>query len=151
MPSKHIKKEFSSDEYSLQNFIDVILNVDEYKNFIPHCTKSKILEKQENALIAEIEISFSIFKVSYISKIDFNIEANKASIEVREHGKHTFKNLLNIWNLKLENEKIIIDFFVDFEMKKMILNTAVSASLAFISEMILNSFLKRIKQVKKHH
>lgn len=148
MPTKHIVKELKNDGYSLKDVAEIILNVNEYKNFVPHCTASKILQKRDGFLLAEITISFSIFKVSYISEITFEMKQNIATIEVRESSHKTFNKLLNIWNLALKDDKIFIDFFVDFEIKKPILNTIATASLPLISDIILNSFIKRIKTIK---
>lgn len=148
MPSKHIKKELINDGYSIEDLTSVILDVNEYKNFVPHCSASRILKKEKNFLLAEITISFSIFKVSYVSEINFSTKDNKATIEVRESRKKTFKHLLNVWNLEVREDKIFVDFFVDFEIQKRILNAAATASLPVISEIILHAFIKRIKQIK---
>jgi len=148
MPSRHIKKELKKEGLSIVDVASIILNVDEYKSFVPHCTASKILQKKDGFLLAEITISFSVFRVSYISEINFQLSKDKAVIEVRENGHKVFKRLLNVWTLELIDDKIMVDFFVDFEIHKKILNTIASASLPIISDIILNAFIQKVKSLK---
>ncbi len=148
MPSRHIKKELQQGGLTIADVASIILNIDEYKTFVPHCTSSKILRKEEGFLLAEITISFSMLKVSYVSEINFQLNKNKATIEVRESGNKVFKRLLNVWILEILEDKIAIDFFVDFEIRTKILNTIASASLPIISDIIINAFVQRVQILK---
>jgi coenzyme Q-binding protein COQ10 len=148
MPSRHIKKELQQGGLTITDVASIILNIDEYKTFVPHCTSSKILRKEEEFLLAEITISFSMLKVSYVSEINFQLNKNKATIEVRERGNKVFKRLLNVWILETLEDKIAIDFFVDFEIRTKILNTIASASLPIISDIIINAFEQRVQILK---
>ena len=148
MPTRRIHKKFSNPNLELNEVIDIILNVDEYKNFVPHCCYSKILNKKDEEIEAEIAISFSIFKVSYISQIKYKIDGNKAEIEVNEKYTNTFKRLFNKWIVEVSKHEISVDFFVDFEIKNMFLNKIASASLPLTSEIILNAFIKKTNENK---
>jgi coenzyme Q-binding protein COQ10 len=148
MPTRRITKKISNPNLELNEVVDIILNVDDYKNFVPHCSYSKILNKKDEEIEAEIAISFSIFKVSYISQIKYKISGNKAEIEVREKYTNTFKKLFNKWIIEVNKDEINVDFFVDFEIKNMLLNKIASASLSITSEIILNAFIKQVMKVK---
>jgi coenzyme Q-binding protein COQ10 len=148
MPIRRIQKKVLNSGATLDKILDIILNVNEYQKFVPHCTHSKILKKQEGLIEAEITISFSIFKVSYISEIIYKVNGNIAEIEVREKKTHTFKNLFNKWIIKLTKDEICVDFFVEFEIKNILLSKIASASLPLVSEIILNAFIKRVNHIK---
>jgi coenzyme Q-binding protein COQ10 len=148
MPTRRIQKKISNSGLALEKVLDIILNVNEYQKFVPHCTHSKILKRQEGLIDAEITISFSIFKVSYISEIRYKTKGNIAEIEVREKHTHTFKTLFNKWIIKVTEDEICVDFFVEFEIKNIFLNKIASASLPLVSEIILNAFIKRVNDIK---
>jgi ribosome-associated toxin RatA of RatAB toxin-antitoxin module len=147
MPQREIKKHFETTA-SLKQISSIILNVEEYKNFVPHCVHSKILKQEEGFIMAEITISFLHFKISYTSEINFEFFDNMVIIKVTEsknYGVKTFKHLFNKWVIRLQNNKAEVDFFVDFEVTNFILNKVASASLPFISEIVLQAFLKKVQ------
>jgi coenzyme Q-binding protein COQ10 len=147
MPYKNIIKVYKNQGLEVSQVLDVILNVDKYNQFVPHCSHSKVLQKNNDFIEAEITISFSVFKVSYTSIIKYKSVQNKAEVLVKEKSGNVFKNLQNIWLIEVDENSISINFDVRFEIKNFILNKIASSSLNIISEIILNAFLKRINQV----
>ena len=94
MPVKKITKNFN---YSKKNLVELVLKIDEYKEFLPWCTNSKILTinkiRQDLNIIADLEIGFNSFKEIYTSNVLYNHE--KSLIEVT-CLKGNIKKLLNI-------------------------------------------------------
>lgn len=144
MPCKEITKTIQKKDNTIQKIADIILNIQDYKNFIPHCTHSKIIHKENELIIAEITISFTKFNISYTSKIIFTQTENILQILVTECGTSVFKRLINTWQVEEKADNITIKFKVDFEIKNVILNLAAKASLPFVTEAILNAFIKKL-------
>ena len=146
MPKRHIVKIIKT-QLNAKEVGEVILNVNGYKNFIPYCTQSEILETKEGSIIAKITIAFAFLKVEYTSEIFFSGDENHFTINVIElqTSKHkVFKDLKNTWKITKKGEMCEIDFFVDFEIKNVLMNKIAGKSLHMVSEIILQSFTKQL-------
>lgn len=147
MHKKRIIKYFESHGFSLTQIAGIILDVNEYKKFVPHCSYSKIISHVGNEIIAEICISFSVFKIYYTSQIEYFEKDDVFEIIVKEKGSHVFKHILNTWKIKKNGKKMEVDFYVEFEMKNKILNKIAGTSLSFVSEKIVNAFIKKLSHL----
>ena len=145
MPVKKIKKNFN---YSKKNLVELVLKIDEYKEFLPWCTNSKILTinkiRQDLNIIADLEIGFNSFKEIYTSNVLYNHE--KSLIEVT-CLKGNIKKLLNIWEFKsIDAKSCSIEFFIDIELKNPIINILFNKFFNYGFDKILDSFELRAKQ-----
>ena len=105
MPVKKITKKFN---YSKKDLIELVLKIDDYKNFLPWCINSKIqtIDKNKDNLkiTADLEIGFKTFREVYTSKVLYN--SNTSKIEVTSVSGN-IKKLSNIW--EFENYKLIAE------------------------------------------
>lgn len=146
MAIKTFIKKFNSKKATPQNLAGLILNVEDYKNFVPHVSHSHILNKQDGQIIAELIISFMKFEVPYTSKIIYEINEKEAIIYVTEYSSKTFKKLYNKWNIiKTGDEEVTINFEVEFQLSNKILNLIAGASLNVVADIILDAFIKHAK------
>lgn len=146
MIQKRITRSVDASQFHPNDIVGIILDVKDYKDFIPYCSSSKVLKKQSDVYIAEVVISFSIFKITYTSRIEFKEENGFSTIEVveAENGQNKiFNHLENRWIITQLNDKVIIDFFVKFELKNKILNILSSKMIDIVSNSIIDAFLKR--------
>ncbi len=144
MPKKNIKKKF---HYPLGLIENLILDIDNYKEFLPWCTNSKIISKKENQssieIIAELEIGYSFAKDVYTSHVKYDKKKRKIIVNVI---KGPLKTLENIWILnKINENECDIEFFINIELNNMILNKMLDKMFDIGFRKILNSFEKRAK------
>jgi coenzyme Q-binding protein COQ10 len=115
LPVKKIIKKFN---YSKKDLIELVLKIDDYKNFLPWCVDSKILSisknKKNQEIIADLEIGFKSFRDIYTSKVLYDDQNSK--IEVTSINGN-IKKLLNIWEFK-EINKNSCNFFYRYRIKK---------------------------------
>ena len=148
MPVKKIIKKFN---YSKKDLIELVLKIDDYKNFLPWCVDSKILlisrNKKNQEIIAEIEIGFKSFIDIYTSKVLFNDQNSK--IEVTSINGN-IKKLLNIWEFKEINKNSCnVIFFIDIELKNPIINILFKKFFNYGFEKILKSFEDQARETIK--
>ena len=78
MPKIKTIKKF---DYSLDLIENLILDIDNYKEFLPWCTNSKIISKKKNKnnieIIADLEIGYSFAKDIYTSDVRYDINKKK--------------------------------------------------------------------------
>ena len=144
MPKKNITKKFC---YPLKLIENLILDIDNYKKFLPWCTNSKINSKKKNKdsieIIADLEIGYSFAKDVYTSHVKYDIIKKKITVDAIDGP---LKNLENIWILKQINKnECEVEFYINLELKNIILNKMLDKMFDIGFEKILNSFEKRAK------
>jgi coenzyme Q-binding protein COQ10 len=149
LPVKKITKKFN---YSKKDLIELVLKIDDYKNFLPWCINSKILtidKNEENLKItADLEIGFKTFREVYTSKVLYN--NNTSKIEVTS-ASGNIKKLSNIWEFEIIDKRCCnVIFFIDIELKNPIINIIFNKFFNYGFEKILNSFEQRARETIKY-
>ena len=144
MPQKKIVKKFN---YPIEIIEDLILSIDDYKDFLPWCTNSKIKSKNDKSntleIVADLEIGYSFAKDIYTSEVKFDKKTRTISVKALQGP---LKKLENIWVLKKINEKECeITFSINLELKNFLLNKMLSSMFDIGFDKILKSFEKRAK------
>ena len=144
MPKKNIIKKFT---YPLDLIEKLILDIDNYKEFLPWCTNSKIISKKKNKnsieIIADLEIGYSFAKDVYTSHVKYDLEKNKIIVNAIDGP---LKILENIWILnKINENECEVQFFINLELKNIILNKMLDKMFDIGFKKILNSFEERAK------
>lgn len=144
MPKKNITKKFC---YPLELIENLILDIDNYKEFLPWCTNSKIISKKKNKdsieIIADLEIGYSFAKDVYTSHVKYDIMKKKIIVNAIDGP---LKILENIWILnQISKNECEVEFFINLELKNVILNKMLDKMFDIGFEKILNSFEKRAK------
>ena len=144
MPKKNITKKFN---YPLDLIENLILDIDSYKEFLPWCTNSKIISRKKNKnsieIIADLEIGYSFAKDVYTSHVKYDIMTKKIIVKAIDGP---LKILENIWVLNEINEnECEVEFFINLELKNIILNKMLNKMFDIGFKKILNSFDQRAK------
>ena len=142
MPKKNITKKFC---YPLDLIENLILDIDNYKEFLPWCTNSKITFKKKNKnsieIIADLEIGYSFAKDVYTSHVKYDLTTKKIIVNAIDGP---LKTLENIWKLnKINKNECEVQFFINLELKNVILNKMLDKMFDIGFKKILNSFEKR--------
>jgi coenzyme Q-binding protein COQ10 len=150
LPVKKITKKFN---YSKKDLIELVLKIDDYKNFLPWCINSKILtidkNKENLKITADLEIGFKTFREVYTSKVLYNNKTSK--IEVTSVSGN-IKKLSNIWEFEIIDEKSCnVIFFIDIELKNPIINIIFNKFFNYGFKKILSSFEQRARQTIKKY
>ncbi|OGT31270.1 MAG: hypothetical protein A3E87_10185 [Gammaproteobacteria bacterium RIFCSPHIGHO2_12_FULL_35_23] len=81
--------------YSAENMYRLIDDIESYPNFLPWCTQTKILEKNDQEIIATIELSAAGMHKSFTTR---NKLIPNQRIEM-QHVEGPFKHLSGVWTL----------------------------------------------------
>lgn len=144
MPKIKTIKKF---DYSLDLVESLILDIDNYKEFLPWCTNSKIISKKKNKnyieIIADLEIGYSFAKDIYTSDVKYDINKKKIVVKAIDGP---LKILENIWILnKINDNECEVEFFINLELKNIILNKMLDKMFYIGFKKILKSFEERAK------
>ena len=148
MPKKKINKKF---KYPLELIERLILDINQYKDFLPWCNDSRIVSKKEHGqileIIADLEIGYSFVKDTYRSIVKYD---NNKKIVVVHSIDGPLKKLENIWELeKINDLECEISFFINLELKNFLLNKMLSKMFDVGFDKIVKSFQSRAEYLSK--
>ena len=146
MPIKKLVKQFN---FSKNSLINLVLEIDNYKLFLPWCKNSKILKIKENDLkkiiYADLEIGYKNINDVYTSEVIF--DKKKSKIFVKSLSGPINK-LSNIWTFKeITKKSCEVNFFIEIELNNFLLNKIFSKFFDIGFDKILSSFEKRAKKI----
>jgi coenzyme Q-binding protein COQ10 len=142
-----ITQEYVSD-YSVNQLFDLILDIEEYPQFLPWCKGAEIISKNDNEIIVDLIISYKAFTEQYRSQVTFEQFDNNASIRATAIDG-PFKYLSNVWKFEKYGEKTKIYFYLDFALKSGLLNKFIGLFFAKACEKMFKAFQARAGQLYK--
>ena len=114
-------REQQHSPYSAQQLFDMVADVERYPEFLPWCRAARILERGDGYFTAELLICFKHICESYTSKVHLK-PGDVPEIRV-ELVSGPFTKLINNWKFEAKPRGgTVIDFFVDFHFRSMLMN-----------------------------
>ena len=131
-------------KFSAMQMFDLVDDIESYPEFLPWCSGSRILKREDNIVEAELNISKAGFKKSFATR-------NKSD----GHGKlfmklldGPFSSLEGVWDfmpLREDASKISLD--LEFEINGTFASLAFGAVFNQICNTMVTSFTDRAKQI----
>ena len=123
MPIKKVVKKF---DFPKKELINLILDINNYKDFLPWCKNSIVTnDREENSkriIFADLEIGYKQIADTYTSEVIFDIENSQIIVKP---VSGPIKKLTNIWKFKEITEKSCeVNFYIEIELNNFILNSA---------------------------
>ena len=120
MSSASIKKIIPCNKKSL---IKMVLDIEQYPQFVPWCLEGIIHEKKETEDFIEIKADLKVGK-KFINAIysSLVLYSKKKDLITVINIKGPLKYLKNEWNFKEINNSTQLEFTIDFELKNSFLN-----------------------------
>ena len=147
MSSASIKKIISCKKKQL---IEMVLDIEKYPEFVPWCIEGKVHDKNESEDLitfnGDLKVGKSILNETFFSQVSYYKEKDKI-IVINLNGP--LKYLKNEWTFKEINNATQLEFFIDFELKKPILNAIMKKSFKLGLNKIANSFEERAVKLYK--
>lgn len=148
MPQASVKRLIQIEKKKL---IDLVLDIDEYPNFIPYCINSKVYERnvkgEDIYIIADLTIGKGIFKDTYKSDVRFNKKEDTIYVT---NIDGPLKYLENRWYFNQKGIMTEVSFDVDFELKNKFLNILMTKSFTYGLNKIADAFQNRAEELFKN-
>ncbi|MDP4708695.1 MAG: type II toxin-antitoxin system RatA family toxin [Rickettsiaceae bacterium] len=124
----------------------IIMDIENYPDFLPWCSSAMILSQNEEYISAKLTIAFKSFSESYVSKVSSRKMEDGYEVEtVAISGP--FKHLKNVWKVKSLNNHSEVKFFIDFEFKSRILDMVMGVFFSTVTEKMIAAFETRAKEL----
>jgi len=129
---------------SKKNLVDMILDIEKYPEFVPWCLEGKIYQKKETKdfieINADLKVGKKIINETYSSLVLYSKKKNLINVTNIEGP---LKYLKNEWKLKEVNNKTLLEFNIEYELKNSLLNMIMKNTFNFGLNRIVNAFEKR--------
>ena len=147
MSAASIKKIFFC---SKKNLIEMVLDIEQYPQFVPWCLNGKIHKKKESEDFIEIKADLKVGKKfineTYSSLV---LYSKKKDLITVTDIKGPLKYLKNEWKFREINKKTELDFSIDFELKNNFLNVIMKNYFNFGINKITDAFEQRALKLFK--
>jgi coenzyme Q-binding protein COQ10 len=134
--------------YSPAQLFALVADVAKYPSFLPWCVGARIRSHVGNDLVADLTIGFGPFRESFTSRVTLSPPDATGGCNIKtEYENGPFKYLHNHWNFAPHPQGCLVDFYVNFEFRSIILQKAIGAVFTEAVRMMVNAFLKRARAV----
>jgi ribosome-associated toxin RatA of RatAB toxin-antitoxin module len=126
--------------YSSAQMFDVINDVSRYADFLPWCVDSKVLQDQNDIMVARLEIARGGLKHSFSTR---NVHKRADSIQM-ELLKGPFSNLSGLWEFTQLGEdgcRIKMDLSFDFDSR--VMNMTLAGVFNVAADTMVDAFCER--------
>ena len=145
MPQASVKRLIEADK---QKLIELVLDIEKYKDFIPYCLDSKVYERNDKGdkifIVADLTIGKGIFKDTYKSDVKYNKLDNTIYVT---NIDGPLRYLENVWKFTEKDNFTEVSFDVDFELKNKFLNILMTKSFNYGLNKIADAFQNRAEEL----
>ena len=127
---------------------DLILDVESYPEFVPWCESVTIISKNDEEIIARMQVNYKGFTESYSSRIITRRADERLIVEVRAIDG-PFKFLNNHWTITQANDGCKVDFHIDLEFKSFLLDKMLGLFFVSGAEKMIEAFESRARELYK--
>ncbi len=130
--------------YSPGQMFELVDDIDAYASFLPWCSHSQVLSRENNMVQGELAISYGQLNKTFVTR---NVNTPQTQIEMQLIDG-PFKELNGQWTFhELGNDgcKICLNMMFEFESK--LLDLTVGSVFSQIANSLVDAFVERAKQV----
>ena len=128
----------------------MILDIEQYSQFVPWCLEGKIHEKNKSKdfieIKADLKVGNKFINETYSSLVLYSKKKNLITVI---NIKGPLKYLKNEWKFKEINGKTELNFNIDFELQNNFLNTIMKKYFNFGLNKIIDAFERRALELFK--
>lgn len=133
--------------YSPDQMFALVADVASYPHFLPWCVGARVRSQTDTEIVADLTIGFGPFRESFTSRVALE---RPHSVQVK-YEKGPFRYLNNNWVFDPDPpgasspSHCRVRFFVDFEFRSRLLQSAIGVVFNEAVRRMVNAFLKRAR------
>ena len=131
--------------YNASDLYNIVLDIEEYPDYIPWCSKIEIINRKKNIIEANMIVNYKFFPTQkFTSKVLYN---SKNKIIKTQYIDGPLKDLFTSWEFKkIEKNKTNVVFIVGFQFKNFLHQRLAELFFPLIENKMMDSFIQRAKK-----
>ncbi|MBV1838356.1 type II toxin-antitoxin system RatA family toxin [Acetobacter estunensis] len=129
--------------YTPEQIFDLVADVGNYPRFLPWCTNVRVKMSTSQELVADMTVGFGPFRETFTSRVALD---RPNSIRVT-YEKGPFRYLNNVWAFAPHENGCVVDFFVDFEFRSRLLQSAIGVVFNEAVRLMVSAFIRRAREI----
>ena len=130
--------------YSDQKMFELVNDVKDYKNFLPWCGGSEVLEENDDTKVASVTIAFKGIHKTFTTS---NTLSRPAEIRITLIDG-PFSRLEGLWTFKsLDENACKLSLDLDFDFSNRVVGAVIGPVFRIIADSMIDSFCKRAEEI----
>lgn len=130
--------------YSAEDMFALVDDIDAYKEFLPWCSNSKVLARDEQGVRGEIELRKSKLHKSFVTQ-NTNNPGTSITMELVEGP---FKHLEGIWSFQsLSDTASKVSLELDYEFSNALMKMTLGPIFQQMADKLVDAFCQRANDV----
>ncbi len=130
--------------YSPEQMFILVDDIDAYADFLPWCSNSQVIERNDEFVKGNLEISYSQLNKAFVTK---NINTPHSQIEM-QLVEGPFKHLLGLWSFNaLGSDGCKIELQMEFEFSSRLVDMTVGPVFGKLANSLVDAFTERAKSI----
>ncbi len=134
--------------YTAQQMYDLVADVARYPEFLPWTAGARIRSVEDRGdhreMLADLVISFKLFRESFSSRVRLFPEAKRIETEYIDGP---FKRMQSTWGFRDIPDGVEVSFSTDFEFRNRLLQKAAGVFFYQAMQQVVRAFEKRAQQL----
>ncbi len=128
--------------YTPEQMFALVADVASYPKFLPWCVGARVRTETETEVVADLTIGFGPFREGFTSRVALE-RPHKVQVK---YERGPFRYLNNQWLFDPDPAGCRVSFWVDFEFRSRILQSAIGVVFNEAVRRMVNAFLKRARE-----
>lgn len=139
--------------YGADELFAVVAGIKDYPSFVPWCSGARILQEDQQQIIADLVIGFGPFQETFRSQVTLD-RPRQVKVEAVEGP---LEHLNNTWTFTPVGDKTYVDFVIDFQFKSHLLDHVANEMFYQAATRMMSAFGSRVhllhmmRQRAAHH
>ena len=130
--------------FTAQQMFDLITDVDCYDEFIPYCTASRVRQRSDDEMLADLAVGYKMLRETYSSRIELGTEPLRVTVH---QAKGPFRHLFNHWTFEDTPTGCDVHFELRFEFSVPLLRRIIQPIMGRVVERFVAAFEKRALEI----
>ncbi|MHA6345812.1 type II toxin-antitoxin system RatA family toxin [Roseivivax sp. CAU 1761] len=134
--------------YTAQQMYDLVADVGSYPKFLPWCAAARIRSVEDRGesrvMLADLVISFKVFRETFGSRVTLWPEAKKIDTEYLDGP---FRHMESNWSFRDVERGCEVSFYVDFEFRNAMLRSIIGVVFNDAMQRVVRAFERRAAEL----
>lgn len=131
--------------HPVSDLYGIIADVDRYEEFLPWCVGSRVRERHNGTMLADLVIGYGAIRESFTSRVELDPVVHRVS-SMQESGP--FRYLNSTWTLTPDGERsTVVVFEIHFEFRSMLLEKLIGAIFERAAHRMVAAFEDRAESL----